>query len=143
MSPEFLIRNWALVAAIVVGFPAVLFVLRKWWRRTPRARLAATGRRLKLQIREFERAKDSLRTRTKEFEMLQSRADTVSPRRLQKAEEAVEDARAMAKIQYDKLLVAENRVREIILQEFPPRQHESLRPRYLRSDEERGKPYTG
>ena len=57
--------------------------------------------------------------------------------------EAVEDARALAKIAHDQLLVAENMLRKVIVEEFPPRRHEPLRRRYLRSDEERSRPYAG
>jgi hypothetical protein len=62
---------------------------------------------------------------------------------LQEASEAVEDARALAKIAHDQLLVAENLLRNVIIEEFPPRRHESMRRRYLRSDEERGRPFSG
>ena len=74
---------------------------------------------------------------------LEEHADSVRPSQLEAASEAVEDARALAKIAHDQLLVAENMLRKVIVEEFPPRRHEPLRRRYLRSDEERSRPYAG
>ena len=62
---------------------------------------------------------------------LGARADSVKPRHLQEVEEALEDALALAKIAHDQVMIAETRVRELILEEFPPQQHTALRAEYL------------
>ena len=143
MSPEFLTNNWALVAASVVGVAVLLLVLHRLWLQSPRGELGRARRRLKARHRALGRAENALRRRRKEFERLHARAASVRPRRLEEAGEAVEDARALAKIAHDQLLVEENLVRKVIFEEFPPRRQESLRRRYLRSDEERSRPYSG
>lgn len=68
------------------------------------------------------------------------RAARVKPRVLQEAKEAVEDARAMTGILNDKLMVAENNVRRVILDEFPPVRHERMRDKYLPQDEKDTRP---
>jgi hypothetical protein len=67
---------------------------------------------------------------------LRARADSVKPRHLQEAAEAVEDATALAKIANDQVMIAETRLRELILEEFPQNQHTALRARYF-GDESR------
>ena len=55
----------------------------------------------------------------------------MKPRRLEEAAGAVQDAEALLKIAGDKVLIAENHVRRIIVEEFPPKHHERMRSRYL------------
>jgi hypothetical protein len=66
----------------------------------------------------------------------------VKPSRLQAAREAVLDAEALLKIAHDQVLIAENRVRKIIVEEFPPKHHGRMRSRYLPGEREDGKPFT-
>jgi hypothetical protein len=76
------------------------------------------------------------------LDRLERRADSVTPRRLREAAEAVQDAEALLKIAADQVLVAENHVRKIIVDEFPPRHHARMRSRYLPGDRQEGKPFT-
>jgi hypothetical protein len=55
----------------------------------------------------------------------------VKPRALQECKEALQDARALQKIAEDKLLIAENHVRRVIHEEFPPVKQQKLRARFL------------
>jgi len=98
MSPELLARNWAFVAASVVGVAVLLFVLRRLWLQSPYGQLGTARNRLKVQIRAMKRAESNVRRRTKAFEALQRQAASVRPSRLQAAGEAVEDARALSLI---------------------------------------------
>jgi hypothetical protein len=66
----------------------------------------------------------------------------VKPVRLQEARDAVQDAGALLKIAEDQVLIAENHVRKIIVEEFPPNRHERMRSRYLPGEREDGKPFT-
>lgn len=143
MTLEILARNWALLIASVFGGALLLFVLWRLWLQSPRGRLREVRKRLQIRIRALTRAERALRRGSRALASLEARAASISPSRLQAAREAVEDARALAKIAHDQVLIAENLVREVIVEEFPPRRHESLRRRYLRPDEERGKPFAG
>jgi hypothetical protein len=143
MTLEFLSRNWALLIASVLGGSLLLFVLWRLWLQSPRGRLNEARKHLRVRVRESTRAERALRRGSRALASLEERAASIRPSRLEAAREAVEDARALAKIAHDQVLIAENLIREVIVEEFPPRQHESLRRRYLRPDEERGKPYRG
>ena len=67
------------------------------------------------------------------LERLQARAESVKPRVVSEAGEAVTDGRSLLKILSDQVLVAETRVRTIITEEFPPLRHDALRHRHLGS----------
>ena len=71
-----------------------------------------------------------------------SRAGSIRPSSLQEAREKLEDAGALLKIARDRLMVAENQVRRVIFEEFPPARQESLRARYLPQDVVDKRPFT-
>jgi len=73
---------------------------------------------------------------------LQRHRDRVAPKRLRDAEESLEDARALAAIAHDRVLVAANLVRQLIFEEYPPAKHERLRNRYLPGDGPDGRPFS-
>jgi putative cell wall-binding protein len=73
---------------------------------------------------------------------LHDNADRAKPRHLQEAKDALQDARALAKIAHDKIMVAENHVRRVILEEFPPIKHETMREKYLPNAARDQKPFT-
>jgi hypothetical protein len=143
MSPEIVTRYWALLMAGVLGAGLLLFVLWRVWLQSPHGQLAGARRHLRIRTREANRTQRELQRSSRALAKLQGRATSVRPRQLQVASESVEDARSLAKIAHDQLLIAENLMRKVIVEEFPPRRHEALRRRYLRSDEERGKPFQG
>ena len=143
MSLETLTPYWAPLAASLIGVALLLFVAWRLWLQSPRGQLSAARSRVRARMKEADRARRVLQKSATALERLEARSDSVRPSRLQEASEAVEDARALAKIAHDQLLVAENLLRKVIVEEFPPRRHESMRQRYLRSDEERGKPFVG
>jgi hypothetical protein len=53
----------------------------------------------------------------------------------------LQDARALAKIANDQVLVARNLLRKHILEEYPPKRHAVLRARYLGAEEIEKKPF--
>jgi hypothetical protein len=59
------------------------------------------------------------------------KSEKVKPSALQECKEALQDARALQNIAEDKLLIAENHVRRVIHEEFPPVRQPKLRARYL------------
>ena len=76
------------------------------------------------------------------LEGLEARAGSVQPRRLREAAEAVQDAEALLKIARDQVLIAENHVRKIIVEEFPPKRHDRMRSKYLPGELDDGKPFS-
>jgi hypothetical protein len=131
MTLEFVTRNWALVIASVLATAIGLFVLFRWYADSPRGRLGSRLRELhgcEQQAHKAARRRDQAAAG---LAALQSRAGSVKPRLMSEAEEALQDAQMLQKIADDLVLVAKRRVRDVILEEFPPNRQDGLRNRHL------------
>ncbi len=142
MTAEIIIRNWALVAASVLGTAVLLFVLFRLYRQSGRGRLRATVRELRSQEQAAMKARVAVDKAAGRLDRLRARAASTKPRLVQEAEGLLHDARALQKIANDQVLIARNHVRKIILEEYPPRRHEALRRRLLPADEAQGGPFS-
>ena len=131
MSPEFLTKNWALVAASVLGTGILLFVLFRVYQDTSRGRFKAAVVLLRKREREARAARNAVDKAASKLERLRAKAASVKPRHVQEASESLEDARALLKIADDQVLVGRNHVRKLIVEEYPPKRHEAMRDRYL------------
>lgn len=126
-----LTQNWALLLAVGVLLPVVVVVLQQLWSRSARGQLNAWRREFRRRLGEQKRAEVVLDKRRRRLEKLRKRAASVKPRRITELEEAVVDAEALLKIAEDQVLIAENHVRKVILEEYPPKRHEDMRRKYL------------
>jgi len=142
MTLEILIKHWALVAASVLGTAVLLFVVFRVYQDSARGRLQTTVRQLRSREQKARAARKAVDKAYASVDRLRAKADSVKPRRVQEASETLEDARALQKIADDQVLVAQNHVRKIILEEYPPKRHEAMRARYLLHDEADQKPFT-
>ena len=131
MRTEILIRNWALVAASVLGTAIALFVLYRLYQASRQGRLRAAVRRLRRQKLAAAKAAKRLDKAATRLAQLRSRADSTRPRNLSEADEAVQDASALKNIADDLVLIAIKEVREVIVEEFPPNRQDGLRTKYL------------
>jgi hypothetical protein len=130
MGFKWIISHWALVAASIVAFAVFLKVLKHQYENSTRGRLNARVSELKQREQEAKRA---LRHSDKAAERLagmRNKADKLTPRLLAEAEEALQDTSMLRKIADDQVLVAQRRVRDIILEEFPPNRQDGLRSKY-------------
>jgi hypothetical protein len=134
MNLESLQSDWALWAALVALLFAVLAIIPKLLQRTSRSKLNRVFADVKAARKELRKATRAAKKAEKKYDKLLVRADRVKPRVLQEAKEGVEDAKALAKILNDKVIVAETHVRRIIYDEFPPEKHEGMRAKYLPQD---------
>jgi len=82
----------------------------------------------------LKRAARTARRTERALRRLEEKAGKIAPKRLSEARGYAEDARRLYDIAADQLLVAENHVRKIVVEEFPPGRHEALRRRYRLSD---------
>lgn len=139
---DFLIRNWALVIASVLVTAISLFVLYRAFSDSAQGQLMRHVRTLDERYRHAERAQQAVNRAASKLEKLRAKAVSVKPRHGQEAAEALEDARSLLKIAEDQVLIAENHVRKIIVEEYPPKRQEALRGRYLKRPEDTGKPFT-
>lgn len=142
MTLEIVSKNWALVIASVLGAAILLFVLFRAHQDSARGRLQASVKQLRLREREAQAARRAADRAVASHDRLRAKADSVKPRRVQEASEALEDARALQKIADDQVLVARNQVRKIILAEYPPKRHAAMRTTLLGQDEADQKPFT-
>ena len=131
MTVDFIIRNWALVAASILATGILMFVLVRLYRESDRGQLGNRVRALQGRYKEVARAQKGLDKASERLDELRKKASTVKPRHVEEAGEAVEDALLLINNANDQALIAEKNVRELILDEYPPEQHEALRQKYL------------
>ena len=120
MTLEYATTHWALLSASVLGLAVVMFVVWRIWLDSARGQLRGALRTLRQAERDA----------------------TCQPSRLQEAAGTAQDAEALLKIAADQVLIAENHVRRIIVEEFPPKRHETMRSKYLREVDDAGRPFS-
>ena len=123
---------WAPLIASVIGVGVMLFVAWRLYQQSARGRLHAGTATLRRRERDADKVARRVAKAESELDRLRRRADSVTPRRLSEVESELADALALQKIRDDLVLVAQNQLRQIIVEEFPPRQHEDLRQKLLR-----------
>jgi len=131
MNFDFVTRNWALVAGSVLGTAILLFVLYRAWIDSARGKLQRRVHELRRKQAAAEVAARRLDKLQRQLAGLKARADSVKPSLIAAADEAVQDAGMLKTVADDQVLIAMRRVREVILEEFPPKRHDDLRARYL------------
>ena len=131
MDWNLFISNWALAVAGVVGAVLALVIIgdlitrTSWGQLRQNLHFLAKARKIEAKaMKAVEKAEGIARK-------LDENAEQTKPRLLQEAKDSLQDARALAKIASDKLMVAENNVRRIILDEYAPVRQEALRKKYL------------
>jgi hypothetical protein len=134
--------NWALAIALAVLLSLVVIGLLHVLRSSGRGQLRRALKDLSRQRKALGRASAAVAEANRKYERLQGRAEKVKPRHLDEARGALHDARALAKIAHDQVLVAENHVRRIIVEEFPRAKQARLRARYHVGDTPDKKPFT-
>jgi hypothetical protein len=119
--------NWALLLAAILVLPACIVVVRTVLSRSARGKLHSAINELRRASREFHKAERRLALLKRREDSLRQRAAKVIPRELQESVEQRGDADALLKIAGDRLLIARNHVRRIILEEYAPHRQERLR----------------
>ena len=142
MNAEVLQTHWALLLASITGCALLLFAVAVLANNSARGQLRRKQKVLKQERGRLRKAEAVVEKAERQKARLMKLADRVKPRLLRESAEAVEDARALAKIAADRVLVAENHLRRVIVEEFPPTQHEQLRSRYLPDAPEKKRPFT-
>ena len=142
MDSSFLKSNWALLVAAIIGFVVALIIVAHLIRRSAWGQLRQTVYMLSKARQDEAKALKSLEKAEQIARRLDEYADRAKPRHLQEAKDALQDARALAKIANDKILIAENHVRLVIHEEYPPVRQEALRQKYLPDPARDKKPLT-
>lgn len=131
MTIETLQQNWALVIASVLGLGIVLFVLFRASQDSRRGRLGSALAYLRDREKAAEKAAKALDKASSRVDRLATRSESVPPKQADAARDALLEAQELQKLIDDQLLIARNDVRLLITEEYPPKQHEAMRSRYL------------
>ena len=134
--------NWALAVAAIIGFIIVMSVVAQRIRRSSWGQLRQALHTLAKARRYEAKALKSAKKAERVARGLHEIADRAKPRILQEAKDVLQDARALAIIANDKILVAENHVRLVIQQEYPPVRQEALQQKYLPDPARDKKPFS-
>ena len=142
MNFQALQSNWAAWLGLVAVLVAIVAILPRLLARTSRSKLRRVLADLKKTRKELDKLSRATRRAERKVEKLAQRAHRVKPRVMQEAQDTLDDARALKKIFADKLMVAENHVRRVIHDEYPPSDHDRLRRKYLPKDIEEKRPFS-
>ena len=142
MSREFLQQHWALAAASLIGLAVLLVLGRALVLGTRGAQLNARVRELRESEKAVVKTGRAVAKATRKLERLRHKADSVRPRVIDEEQGNLEDAKALHKIAHDRVLVAENHVRKVIVEEYPPKRHDALRNRLLPRQAADTRPFT-
>lgn len=142
MTFEFATRHWALLSASVLGWAVVMFVLWRIWLDSVRGQFRSALQRLREAEQEVTRQQLAVRKSAATLARLQAKAESVKPSRLQEVTGTMQDAEALLKIATDQVLIAQNHVRRIIVEEYPPKKHEKMRNKYLGQVDDKGLPFS-
>jgi uncharacterized membrane protein YcjF (UPF0283 family) len=142
MDWDVLKNNWALIVAAIIGSIIIVIIVIQLIKRSPGGQLRQTLKTLAKARQDEGKSRKSVDKSERIVRRLHENADRAIPRHLQEAKDALQDARALAKIANDKILIAENHVRRVILEEFPPIKHDAMREKYLPNAARDQKPFT-
>ena len=131
MTIDYLQQNWALLIASVLGLGIVLFVLFRASQDSRRGRLGSALTYLRDRERAAQKAAKTLDKASSRIERLRARSESVPPKLADAARDALTEAQELQKLIDDQLLIARNKVRLLITEEYPPKQHEAMRSKYL------------
>jgi uncharacterized membrane protein YccC len=131
MVAEVLQKNWALAVAIVLGVAIALFVAVRVLQDSRQGRLNRALRDLRDRERALRKASKAADKAAARLSNLSTRGDTVPPRKLVGAKDALAAAQETERLLRDQVLVVRNTARTIILEDFPPRRQDALLTRYL------------
>lgn len=120
-----LIVGSAILAGVVIGvvLPNLL--------PTPRGALNRQRRELRHRLYELARAERSAQAAARRFSKLQRNASNVEPMKLDEAEAQAKDMQTMLGHARDKVMVAQNHLRRIILDHYPPARQEKMLRKYV------------
>jgi len=98
---------------------------------TPRGRLNRQSRELRHRLYELQQAEKLSEKANRAYSKMKQQSDRVQPNKLREAEVMAEDRKTMLGHAKDKVMAAQNHVRNVVLNEYPPVYQESLLKKYL------------
>jgi hypothetical protein len=131
VNVDLLRDNWALAFAAAIALVVLLPALVRVLGASASARLRKAAGLLAAERRRLRKAEAAVERAERRVQSLKARVEKVKPHVLQEAIGKTADQQALARIARDNVLIAEQRVRQIIHEEFAPAKQARLRARYL------------
>ena len=131
VNVDLLRDNWALASAAALLFVVLLLWLVRAFGASARARLRKAAGRLAAERGRLRKAEAAVERAERRVQSLKARVEKVRPSSLQEAIGKAADQQALARIARDNVLIAEQRLRQLIHEEFAPAKQARLRARYL------------
>lgn len=104
-------------------------------------RLHRQRRELRYRLYRFRQAEKAAERARRAHTKLQSRAQHVRPKQLRAAAENAEDLQTLLRQAKEKVAIAENHVRRILLDEYPPAKQQRLLKKYLPEQGRKNTPF--
>ena len=130
-----------LMVGIAILLAVALTVLLPNLMPNSRGRLNRQRRELRHRHYQTRQAQEVLERASRKLARLSARANDVKPVQLQLAKDRVEDLTTMLGHARDKVLVAENHVRRILLDEYPPAKQQQMLDRFVSVSDNRALPF--
>lgn len=124
-------QYWALIVASILGLAIALFVVFRLFQDSRRGQLASALNELREREQALHSTSKSVSKLLAKFEKMAASGDKVPPNKLLAAKDALAEARETEALLQDQVLVLRNNARNIILQDYPPTQHEAMCRKYL------------
>lgn len=141
MNIESLQSDWAIWLALASLVVAIVLIIPIVLKRTSRSKLNRVLSDLKETQKELRKTGRVSDKAEKKLQKMLANIERVKPRELQEAKDSVDDSKALTRILSDKLMVAQNHVRRVIHDEFPPAKHDQMRAKYLPQDVKEDRPF--
>ena len=132
MTRDFVQQNWALVAASVLIVAIALFIVFRLLQDSRRGRLAAALNHLRERERALDAATRGVSKAGARLEKLQAKGDSVPPGQVLAAKDALAEATETERLLNEQVLVVRNQARMVILEDYPTKDHDAMRRKYLR-----------
>jgi peptidoglycan hydrolase CwlO-like protein len=141
MNIESLQSDWAIWLALASLVIAIVLTIPILLKQTARSKLNKVLSDLNETQKELRKTARVSNKTEKKLQKMLTNIELVKPRELQEAKDSVDDSKALTKILSDKMMVAQNHVRRVIHDEFPPAKHDRMRAKYLPQDVKEDRPF--
>ena len=124
-------QYWAPIIASVLVLAVLLFVAIRLMLDSRRGQLFSALNKMRERERALQKASKTVANCLEKRKKLAAISDRIPPNKLLAAKDALAAARETEALLNDQVLVLRNNARTILLQEYPPNRHETMRRKYL------------
>ena len=134
-------NHWLLIIGLALLLAVVVLVILPNSLPTPRGALNRQRRELRFRLAEHRQAARVAARALRQAKKLSNVRDRTAPAAFDEAQALARDKQTLLEHAADRVMVAENHVRRVILEQFPPRDHEKLLARYVSAAGDKSLPF--